>query len=127
MEDYLNKAIIYDGPEDTYGPCGCGMDMAIMPVLIPKIWFEDCFPQEAENDEFCKGLDCRRIAGLSCNNIFEEEIDDIPYLGNFSCCRECAQRAVDVGYGVMAGEEYLWGLAIPTDLEEIQRKRQSKR
>lgn len=106
MDEYAQRAIIYDGPENTYGPCGCGMDMAILPVLVPKIWFEDEFPFEAEDHEFCKGLDCRRIMGLSCNNVFEYEIEGISYLANFSCCRECADRAVEQGYAVMNDEDY---------------------
>lgn len=106
MEDYLKKAIIYDGPEDTYGPCGCGMGMAIIPVLVPKIWFEDKFPDEADYDEFCRGFDCRRVSGMSCNNVLEHEIEGETYLTNFSCCWECAQKAVDGGYAIKTEAEH---------------------
>ena len=106
MDHKIERAVVYDGPEDTYGPCGCGMDMAILPVLLPKIWFEDEFPIVAEDHEFCRGLDCRRVMGLSCNNIFEHEMGGVTYLANFSCCRECADRAVDEGYAVRAEKGY---------------------
>ncbi|MHC1631383.1 MAG: hypothetical protein ACXQT4_03680 [Methanotrichaceae archaeon] len=106
MDEHTCKAIIYEGPEDTYGPCGCGLDMAILPVLLPKIWFEDEFPQEVIDHEFCKGFDCRRIIGLSCNQVFEYEIKGIIYLSNHSCCRECADRAVKSGYAIMTDEKY---------------------
>jgi len=106
LEYQITKAIVYDGPEDTYGPCGCGLDMAILPVLLPKIWFEDEFPMAANDHEFCRGLDCRRIVGFSCNNIFEHKMDGITYVANFSCCRECAERAVDEGYAVRAEKGY---------------------
>lgn len=106
MDEYPYKAIIYDGPEDTYGPCGCGMDMAILPVLLPKVWFEDEFPDLAMEHEFCKGLDCRRVSGLSCNNVLEHDMEGIDYLANFSCCRACADKAVDFSYAVMSDESY---------------------
>lgn len=102
----VNKAIIYNGPEDVYGSCGCGMNMAIIPVLVPKDWYvEDC-PSEVSDDEFCKGDDFRRVMGFSANNVFEHEIGDVVYLANFSCCRECAERAVALGYAVWSSKEY---------------------
>ncbi|HII06983.1 MAG TPA: hypothetical protein HA349_06625 [Methanotrichaceae archaeon] len=110
MDYQINKAIVYDGPEDTYGPCGCGMDMAILPVLLPKIWFEDEFPIVANDHEFCRGVDCRRIMGLSCNRVFEHEMEGVTYLSNFSCCRECADRAVDEGYAIRVEKESPMGV-----------------
>jgi hypothetical protein len=102
----VQKAIIFKGPEDVYGPCGCGLDMAILPVLIPKIWFEDCHPSDAENDSFCSGFDSRRASGMSYGCIHEHTIDNIVYLTNFSCCVQCAERAVQCGYAVWSSEEY---------------------
>ena len=106
MDEHTHKAIVYNGPENTYGPCGCGMDMAIIPVLLPKIWFEDEYPLDAEDHEFCCGEDYRRIMGLSCNQIFEYEIEGTMYLANFSCCRMCAERAVECGYAISREEEH---------------------
>jgi hypothetical protein len=106
MTDYKCKAIIYKGPEDVYGPCGCGMDLATLPVLLPSSWFQDENPSEVDEHDFCKGLDYRRVAGLSCNNVFEHIQDNMHFLANFSCCRECATRAVDHGYAVWNDKEY---------------------
>lgn len=82
------------------------MDMAILPVLLPRSWLVEERPPEVEDHEFCKGFDFRRVSGFSCNNVFEHVMDDIEYLANFSCCRECAQRAVERGYAVWADKEY---------------------
>ena len=105
MAEYEFKAIIYEGPEDVYGPCGCGMDMAIFPVLLPLSWAGEN-PMEVDDHEFGKGLDYRRVSGFSCNRIFEHEQDGSHYLANFSCCRECADRAVECGYAIWTDREY---------------------
>jgi hypothetical protein len=51
-------------------------------------------------------LDYRRISGLSCSNIFEHEMEGIEYMANFSCCRECAEKAVAQGYAVWSKKSY---------------------
>ena len=61
------KAIIYEDFEDVYGPCGCGMTLATLPVLLPRDWVVLERPHQAECDDFCKGLDYRRISGLSAS------------------------------------------------------------
>lgn len=106
MTEYKCKAIIYKGPEDVYGPCGCGMDMAILPVLLPSYWLTEGDPSVVEDHEFGRGLDFRRVSGLSCNRVFEHEQDGSDFLANFSCCRECAERAVKFGYAVWTDKEY---------------------
>ena len=50
-----SKAIVFEGPEDVYGPCGCGMDMAILPVLVPKVWYVEERPVAVEDQGFCRG------------------------------------------------------------------------
>lgn len=100
------KAIIYKDLEDVYGPCGCGMDLATLPVLLPKAWLVEERPSQAEDHEFCKGFDFRRVSGMSCNQVFEHEMDDLEYLANFSCCRDCAERAVQCGYAVWSAKTY---------------------
>ncbi|MCQ8903188.1 MAG: hypothetical protein NQU42_03715 [Methanothrix sp.] len=102
----VNKAIVFLGPEDCYGPCGCGMDMAILPVLVPKDWYLEECPPEVANDFFCMGEDFRRICGFTINNVFEYEMNGVEYFANFSCCRECAERAVNQGYAVWADRDY---------------------
>ena len=74
--------------------------MALLPVLLPKMWFEDCYPAAAEKDGFCTGFDIRRAVGLSYSCVIEHEIDGVCYMANFSCCSECADRAVKFGYAV---------------------------
>lgn len=91
------RALIYEDPEDVYGYCGCGMDMAILPVLIPRTWIVEDKPFEVEEHGFGTGLDCR-VSGLNHNCVREYKIGNIDYLANFSCCRECAERAVKCGY-----------------------------
>ena len=56
--------------------------------------------------EFCKGFDFRRTSGFTCNQIFEHEIDGVEYMANFSCCKECAERAVECGYAVWSKKSY---------------------
>lgn len=102
----IRRAIVYKGPEDCYGPCGCGMDMAILPVLVPKVWYVEECPPDVEGHEFCRGEDFRRVRGFSCNNVFDHEITGEAYLANFSCCRECAERAISSGYAVWADDDY---------------------
>jgi hypothetical protein len=63
-------------------------------------------PLQAECDDFCKGLDYRRISGMSCSNIFEHEMEGVEYMANFSCCRECAEKAVAQGYAVWSKKSY---------------------
>jgi hypothetical protein len=106
MSDFGCKAIIYKGLEDVYGPCGCGMDLATLPVLIPRSWLLEERPPEVEDHEFGKGFDFRRVSGFSCNQVFEHEMDGTEYLANFSSCRECAERAVKCGYAVWSEKEY---------------------
>ncbi|NYT02062.1 MAG: hypothetical protein GKC10_04820 [Methanosarcinales archaeon] len=103
---HVVRAIVYDGPEDVYGSCGCGMDMAILPVLVPKVWYVEECPFDVEDQCFCRGDDFRRQVGLSANNVFEHEIQDQVYLANFSCCRDCARRAVESGYAVWSEKGY---------------------
>ncbi len=106
MSEFVCKAIIYKDLEDVYGPCGCGMDLATLPVLLPRDWVILERPSQAEEHEFCKGFDFRRISGFSCNQIFEHEMDDKEYIANFSCCKDCAERAVKCGYAVWAEKTY---------------------
>jgi hypothetical protein len=106
MKEYKCKAIIYEGPEDVYGPCGCGMDMATLPVLLPSSWLVEDNPSEVDEHDFCRGFDFRRVSGMSCNMVFEHEQDGLDFLANFSCCRECADRAVKCGYAVWTDKEY---------------------
>ncbi|MCJ7444705.1 MAG: hypothetical protein MUO26_09290 [Methanotrichaceae archaeon] len=100
------RAVIYGDPEDVYGPCGCGIDIATLPVLIPRTWIVEDKPLEVEEHGFGTGLDYRRISGFNHNCVQEHEIDSIEFLANFSCCRECAERAVKCGYAVWTDREY---------------------
>ena len=106
MKEYKCKAIIYGGPEDVYGPCGCGMDMATLPVLLPCSWLVEDNPSEVDEHDFGRGFDFRRVSGMSYNQVFEHEQDGLDFLANFSCCRECADRAVKCGYAVWTDKEY---------------------
>jgi hypothetical protein len=106
MCEFVCKAIIYKDLEDVYGPCGCGMNMATLPVLLPRDWVVVERPSPAEDQEFCKGFDFRRTSGFTCNQIFEHEIDGVEYMANFSCCKECAERAVECGYAVWSKKSY---------------------
>ena len=36
MSEHVCKAIIYKDLEDVYGPCGCGMNLATLPILLPE-------------------------------------------------------------------------------------------
>lgn len=106
MSKCLCKAIIFEDFEDVYGPCGCGMTLATLPVLLPRDWVVLERPDEAECDEFGKGLDYRRVAGFSCDNIFEHEMEGTEYMANFSCCQECAEKAVAQGYASWSKKSY---------------------
>jgi hypothetical protein len=106
MSEFVCKAIIYKDFEDVYGPCGCGMDLATLPVLLPRDWVIVERPSQAEEHEFCKGFDFRRISGFSCNQLFEHEMEDNEYIANFSCCKDCAERAIMCGYAVWAEKSY---------------------
>lgn len=102
MIEFNCKAIIYKGPEEVYGPCGCGMDLALLPVLLPRSWLMEENPAKAEEHDFCRGFDFRRISGMSCSQVLEHD----GFLANFSCCRDCATRAVEYGYAVWADKDY---------------------
>lgn len=106
MSEYISKAIIYRDFEDVYGPCGCGMDLATLPVLLPRDWVILERPAAAEGDEFGKGCDFRRTSGFTFNNVFEYEMEGVEYLANFSCCVECAERAVATGYAAWSKKSY---------------------
>jgi len=106
MSDFTVKAIIYKDPENVYGPCGCGMDLATLPVLLPRDWLLYECPFEVNDHEFCRGFDYRRIEGFSCSRVFDHKVDGVEFLANFSCCRECAERAVKAGYAIMTEKEY---------------------
>ncbi len=106
MSEHTCKAIIYKDFEDVYGPCGCGMSLATLPVLLPRDWIVLERPSNVEQDEFCKGLDSRRVSGFTCNQVFEHEIGGVEYMANFSCCRECAEKAVECGYAVWSEKPY---------------------
>jgi hypothetical protein len=106
MTDHKCKAIIYKGPEDVYGPCGCGMDMAILPILLPSSWLMEEKPQEVSDHAFGTGLDFRRVCGMSYNQVLEHEMDGESFIANFSCCRECAEKAVAFGYAVWTDKDY---------------------
>lgn len=106
MSEHVCKAIIYKDFEDVYGPCGCGMSLATLPVLLPRDWIVLERPSQVEQDEFCKGLDSRRVSGFACNQVFEHEIGGVEYMANFSCCRECAEMAVECGYAVWSEKPY---------------------
>jgi hypothetical protein len=106
MSDFTRKAVIFKDLEDVYGPCGCGMDMAILPVLLPRDWLMEENPCMVDDHAFCTGLDFRRISGFSHNNVFEHQIEGEEFLANFSCCRECADRAVECGYAVWSSKSY---------------------
>jgi hypothetical protein len=106
MGEFRQHAVIYKDMEDVYGPCGCGMDMAILPMLIPRAWIIEEWPAVVEAHEFGKGFDFRRVSGFSCNQVFEHEMDGVEYLANFSCCRDCAERAVELGYAVWSEKSY---------------------
>jgi hypothetical protein len=104
--EYASKAIIYRDLEDVYGPCGCGKDMAMLPVLLPRHWLVEETPEEVAYHEFCKGFDYRRAVGMSCSNVFEHLVDGVEFLANYSCCKECAERAVSCGYAVYSDKGY---------------------
>jgi len=104
--EYRSKALIYRDFEDLFGPCGCGMNMATYAVLVPRHWLIEECPGEVADHEFCKGFDYRRISGLTCNNVFEHKIKEAEFLANYSCCSECAERAVKCGYAVWSEKEY---------------------
>jgi hypothetical protein len=106
MTEYNCRAIIYKGPEDVYGPCGCGMDMAILPVLLPSSWLMEENPADVNEHAFGSGFDYRRISGMSCTQVLEHEMDGVSFLANFSCCRDCAERAVKSGYALWTDKEY---------------------
>jgi hypothetical protein len=106
MSEPVCKAIIYKDLEDVFGPCGCGMDLATLPVLLPRDWVLLERPSQAEDHEFCMGFDFRRTSGFTCNQILEHEMDGFEYMANFSCCKECAERAVKCGYAVWAEKSY---------------------
>ena len=106
MSEMVCKAIIYKDLEDVYGPCGCGMNLATLPILLPRDWVMVERPDPAECDEFGKGDDFRRISGFTCNNVFEHEMEGAEYLANFSCCSECAEKAVEKGYAMWAKKSY---------------------
>jgi hypothetical protein len=82
------------------------MNLATLPILLPRDWVILERPAEAEDDEFCKGFDFRRTSGFSCNNVFEHEMEGTDYLANFSCCQECAEKAVERGYAIWAKKPY---------------------
>ena len=63
-------------------------------------------PDQAEYDEFGKGDDFRRISGFTCNQVFEHEMEGTEYMANFSCCTECAEKAVERGYAAFATKSY---------------------
>jgi hypothetical protein len=104
--EYISKAIIYKDFEDLFGPCGCGMGMATYAVLMPRHWLIEEYPDEVADHEFCRGFDYRRVSNFSCNNVFEHTIKGTEFLSNYSCCKECADRAVKCGYAVWAKKEY---------------------
>jgi len=106
MSEQVCKAIIYKDLEDVYGPCGCGMNLATLPILLPRDWVVLERPTQAEYDEFGKGFDFRRTSGLSCNQVFEHEMEGIEYMANFSCCTECAEKAIESGYATWAKKSY---------------------
>lgn len=106
MSEFTFKAIIYKGPEDVYGPCGCGMDMATLPILLPRAWLMEEKPHEVDDDGFCIGFDYRRVSGFSCSRVFEHEMEGNEYLANYSCCKECAEKAVAQGYAIWSKNEY---------------------
>lgn len=106
MNEYVCKAIIYKAPEDVYGPCGCGMDMAIFPMLLPKTWLLEENPSEVSEHGFCEGFDVRRLSGMACNRVLDYKDDGVEFFANFSCCYDCAERAVSCGYAVWSDEEY---------------------
>lgn len=106
MSEFVCKAIIFKDLEEVYGPCGCGLDMAILPILMPRNWVIEDMPTKVEEHAFGTGLDFRRASGLSCNLVFEHKVDGMEVLANFSCCRDCAERAVESGYAVWADGHY---------------------
>ena len=106
MSEFGCKAIIYKDLEDVYGPCGCGMDLATLPVLLPSHWLLEERPPEVEGHEFGKGSDFRRVSGFSCSQVLSHELEGVEFMANFSCCRDCAERAVACGYAVWADKSY---------------------
>ncbi len=106
MSEYNCKAIIYKDLEDLYGPCGCGMDLATLPLLLPKTWLLEEKPTEVEDHGFGTGMDYRRISGVSYNCVLDHKVEDVEFLANFSCCWDCASRAVESGYAVWTDKEY---------------------
>ena len=106
MSEFTCKAVIYKDMEDVYGPCGCGMNLATFPVLLPRSWIMEDRPYEVEDHEFCKGFDYRRVSGFSCSQVFDHEMDGEEFVANFSCCSECALRAVQCGYAIWSDKSY---------------------
>jgi hypothetical protein len=106
LAEYSCKAVIYRDLEDVYGPCGCGMTLATLPVLLPRNWLIEEKPTDVEEHDFGLGPDFRRISGFSCNQVLEYEMDGIEFLANFSCCPECAERAVSCGYAIWSEKKY---------------------
>jgi len=106
MSEYICKAIIYKDLEDLYGPCGCGMDLATLPILLPKTWLLEEKPIEVEDHGFGTGIDYRRISGINYNCVLDHKVEDIEFFANFSCCWDCAARAVESGYAVWTDKEY---------------------
>jgi len=98
MCEKVCKAIIYKDLEDVYGPCGCGMNLATCPYFCPEIGSSWSVLSRQNAMSFGKGDDFRRISGFTCNNVFEHEMEGAEYLANFSCCSECAEKAVEKGY-----------------------------
>ena len=86
------KAIIIRENEDYWGPCNCGCDVSTWDVRIPRAWLNN-----RPDIDFFRGEDYRRQTGFSCNKIFEAEYEDELYWVNFSCCKECAEKAVRDG------------------------------
>ncbi len=106
MSTFACKAIIYKGSGRRVRSLWMRHGLGHPPMLLPRSWLIEERPSEVEDHEFGKGFDFRRVAGFSCNNVFEHEMDGMEYLANFSCCRECAERAVQCGYAVWADKEY---------------------
>ena len=107
MSEQVCKAIIYKDLEDVYGPCGCGMNLATLPVLLPRDWVIVERPAQAEYDEFGKGFDFRRTSGFTCNQVFEHEMDGIRVHGQllllFGVCREGSrERVCDLRHEILS-------------------------
>ncbi len=83
------------GPDEDYGPCGCGKYRATIPVAIPISWVDESPDREKvenilkrEDFQFAMGYDYRRFFGAVKRGEF--------FL-NFSCCPDCRDRAVALG------------------------------